>query len=53
MIYGKSTSNVLDVPEMVRLVDFSFDTVEDIVNQLGGAEIIEKIKKAIKTISGN
>lgn len=53
MIYGKSTSNVSDVPEMVRLVDFSVDTVEDIVTQLGGAEIIEKIKKAIKTISGN
>lgn len=56
MIYGKSTSNVTDVPEMVRLVDFSFDTVENLVAAIGGdkgVELIEKIKSAIATISGN
>lgn len=56
MIYGKSTSNVTDVPEMVRLVDFSFDTVENVVNAIGGdkgAALIEKIKTAIRTISSN
>ncbi len=56
MIYGKSTSNVTDVPETVRLVDWSFDTVEKLVCNMGdgkGAEIVEKVKEAIKKISGN
>lgn len=53
MIYGKSTSNVTDVPETVRLVDFAFDTVEDIVGAFeGGDELINKVKNAIKSISG-
>lgn len=55
ILSGKSTSNVADVPEMIRLVDFSFDTVEDIILAVGGdkgAALIEKIKNAMQTISG-
>lgn len=51
MIYGKSTANVLDVPEMVRLVDFAFDTAEDIAGRLGLD--IGKIKEFINKMTGN
>lgn len=51
MIYGKSTANVIDTPEMIRLVDFAFDTVEDIATGLGID--VEKIKKFINKMTGN
>lgn len=51
MIYGKSTANVLDVPEMVRLVDFAFDAAENIAGKLGLD--VGKIKEFIKKMTGN
>ncbi|MGN0656023.1 MAG: TadE/TadG family type IV pilus assembly protein [Ruminiclostridium sp.] len=51
MIYGKSTANVIDTPEMIRLVDFGFDTIEDIAGKLGID--VEKIKSFINKMTGN
>ena len=56
MLFGKSTSNVTDVPEMVRLVDFSFETIESMITTFGGengVDFVQKVKDTIKKISGN
>lgn len=54
LLIGKSTSNVADVPEMVRLVDFSYDTIKMVFGMFeGGDELFQKIQNAMSTISGN
>lgn len=51
LIFGKSTANVSDSAEVIRLVDFAFDTIEDIASGLGID--IEKIRNAINKLTGN
>lgn len=54
VLLGKSSSSVMDASEMIRLVDFSYDTVKMIFGRFeGGEELFDKIQDAMSTISGN
>ncbi|MBR1432584.1 hypothetical protein [Ruminococcus sp.] len=48
LIYGKSTANVSDNVELIRIVDFAFDTIEEVSNKLGID--VDKIKNFINKI---
>ncbi len=49
-VFGKSSASVCDTPEMIRVIDFSFDTVEDIAGRLGVD--VKKIQDFIAKLKG-